>query len=93
VSPQGRSWVVFSDYSAEVEVEADVDGQDVTVRVRCQLRRGAPEVLYATGAEVRGAGDGPLSVGDVVPASAVSEAMLADVEAVLFDAWNDVEAA
>ena len=82
--------LVHDDYSAAVTVEADVAGQSVTVRVACQLRRGAPEVLYATGAEVVGAGDGPLVLGDVVE---VSEAMIADVEAVLVDAWADVEAA
>jgi hypothetical protein len=82
--------MVFSDYSAEVTVEADVDGQDVTVRVSCQLAHAEPRVLYATSAEVRGAGEGALAVGDVVP---VSEAMIADVETVLVDAWIDVEAA
>ena len=82
--------VVHDDYSAAVTVEADIDGQSVTVRVRCQLAHAEPRVLYATRAEVRGAGEGPLLVGDVV---AVSEDMVSSVEAALVDAWTDLEAA
>jgi hypothetical protein len=84
--------VLWEDYSADVSVEADVAGQPVTLRVSVQLRRGAPEVLYATGAEVCGAGEGALLVGDVLPPEAVTDAMLADVEAVLVECWIDLEA-
>lgn len=82
--------VVYDDWTAAVCVEADVAGQPVTVCVTAQLAHAEPRVLYATGAEVLGAGEGALSVGNVVP---VSEAMIADVEAVLMDVWADVEAA
>lgn len=85
--------MVYDDYSAEVTIEADVAEQTVTLRVSCQLAHGEPSVLYATGAEVRGAGEGSLVVGDVLPAGDVTEAMIADVESVLVDIWTDVEAA
>lgn len=90
---QRAAAVLFDDYSAAVTVEADVAGQSVTVRVQARLVDGRPEVAYAVRAEVCGAGEGALCVGDVLPGVDVSEEMIASVEAALVDAWTDLEAA
>ena len=85
--------LVYVGDAAAVTVEADVAGQSVTLRAHVQLRRGAPEVLYATSAEVRGCGEGALCVGDMLRGEDVTEDMVASVEAVLVEAWAGLEAA
>lgn len=90
---QRAAAVLYDDYTAAVTVEADVAGQSVTVRVQARLVAGRPEVAYAVRAEVCGAGEGALCVGDVLPGADVSEEMIASVEATLVDAWTDLEAA
>ncbi len=90
---QRAAAVLYDDYSAAVTVEADVAGQPVTVRVHARLVDGRPEVAYATGAEVCGAGEGALCVGDVLPGADVSEEMIAMVETALVEAWPELEAA
>lgn len=84
---------VDADYGAAVTVDTEIDGQFVTLRVSVQLRRGAPEVLYVTGAEVRSGAIGALCVGDVLLASEVSEEVIAMVETALVEAWPELEAA
>ena len=88
---QAAPALVYQGDTAAVCIEADVAGQSVTVCVYAQLRRGAPEVLYATGAQVRGAGEGALCVGDMLRAEDVTEGMIASVEAVLVDVWVEVQ--
>lgn len=85
--------LVYVGDAAAVTIEADVAGQSLTLRVHVQLRRGAPEVLYATGAEVRGRGEGALLVGDTLRGEDVNEAMIASVEASLVEAWAGLGAA
>ena len=90
---QRAAAVLYDDYSAAVTVEADVAGQSVTVRVQARLVDGRPEVAYAVRAEVCGAGEGALCVGDVLPGADVSEEMIVMVETALVEAWPELEAA
>ncbi len=84
---------VDADYGAAVTVDTEIDGQSVTLRVSVQLRRGAPEVLYVLGAEVRAGAIGALCVGDALTASEVSEEVIAMVETALVESWPELEAA
>jgi len=90
---QRAAAVLYDDYSAAATVEADVAGQPMTVRVQVRLVDGRPEVAYAIGAEVCGAGEGALCVGDVLTAAEVSEEVIAAVEMALVEAWPELEAA
>lgn len=85
--------VVFEDYTAAVTVEAEIDGQPVTLRATVRLRHGAPEVLYAVSAEVRDAGIGALCVRDMLFAAEVPECVIAAAETALVEAWPELEAA
>ncbi len=84
---------VDADYGAAVTVDTEIDGQPVTLRVSVQLRRGAPEVLYVLGAEVRAGAIGALCVGDALTSSEVSEEVIAMVETALVESWPELEAA
>lgn len=90
---QRAATVLYDEDTAAVTVEADVAGQSVTVRVQARLVAGRPEVAYAVRAEVCGAGEGALCVGDVLPGADVSEEMIASVETALVEAWPELEAA